>query len=72
MTAIKKKCQTIYPEASEEDPTSDGNAVNQFVSYHLLPFMEKYEEMKNSQTIYRKRTGETNNYDIKQADTPFF
>ncbi len=72
MTAIKKKCRTIYPEASEEDPTSDGNAVNQFVSYHLLPFMEKYEEMKNSQTIYRKRTGETNNYDIKQADTPFY
>ena len=43
LTIIKKQCATIYPEARDTDPTSMDNAVNQFVSYHLLPFLERYE-----------------------------
>ena len=43
LTIIKKQCAAIYPEARDTDPTSMDNAVNQFVSYHLLPFLERYE-----------------------------
>lgn len=33
-----EKCQEAYPNATDADLTSQNNAVNQFISYHLLPF----------------------------------
>lgn len=32
-----EKCKEAYPNATDEDLTSQNNAVNQFISYHLLP-----------------------------------
>ena len=32
-----EKCREAYPQATDEDLTSHNNAVNQFISYHLLP-----------------------------------
>ena len=37
MEVIKEKCAKEYPQATNTDMRSEGNAVNQFVSYHLLP-----------------------------------
>lgn len=35
--AFIAKCKEAYPEATSDDFTSMNNAVNQFISYHLLP-----------------------------------
>lgn len=35
--AFIQKCKEAYPRATSDDLTSADNAVNQFVSYHLLP-----------------------------------
>ena len=43
MKVIQEHCAAITPEASSSDYTSRDNAVNQFVSYHLLPFLAKYD-----------------------------
>ena len=43
MKIIQEHCAAITPEASSSDYTSRDNAVNQFVSYHLLPFLAKYD-----------------------------
>ena len=40
--AIEEKCKQAYPSATASDWTSQSNAVNQFVSYHLVPFKEAY------------------------------
>ena len=32
-----ERCKEAYPEATSEDLKSENNAVNQFISYHLLP-----------------------------------
>lgn len=37
LEVIKQKCRETYTDATSEDLTSEQNAVNQFVSYHLLP-----------------------------------
>ncbi len=37
LEVIKQKCAEAYPDATSDDLTSEENAVNQFVSYHLLP-----------------------------------
>ncbi len=37
IAACTEKCKEVYPNATDEDLTSTRNAVNQFVSYHLLP-----------------------------------
>ena len=39
---IEQKCKEAYPNATSDDWTSMNNAVNQFVSYHLVPFKEPY------------------------------
>lgn len=36
--ALEEKCKEAYPRATGSDMRSQDNAVNQFVSYHLLPF----------------------------------
>ena len=37
MAVLKTKCQEAYPRATGSDMKKEDNAVNQFVSYHLLP-----------------------------------
>lgn len=37
LEAVKAKCAEIYPDAKGTDLKKEDNAVNQFVSYHLLP-----------------------------------
>lgn len=37
MQRITEKCREAYPNATSDDLTSKDNAVNQFMSYHLLP-----------------------------------
>lgn len=37
MAAISQKCKEAYPNATGTDIKKEDNAVNQFVSYHLLP-----------------------------------
>ena len=39
MEAIKAKCREAYPDATGSDMTKEDNAVNQFVSYHLVPIL---------------------------------
>ncbi len=39
MEAIKTKCHEAYPDATGSDLTKEDNAVNQFVSYHLVPIL---------------------------------
>lgn len=36
MEVIKRKCEETYTTASSDDPKSQDNAINQFVSYHLI------------------------------------
>ena len=45
MRQIKEKCRQAYPNAKDEDMKSDGNAVNQFVAYHLLPERIAYNKL---------------------------
>lgn len=42
---IKQKCAEAYPDATNEDPTSPDNAVNQFISYHLINFRVPYNNL---------------------------
>jgi uncharacterized surface protein with fasciclin (FAS1) repeats len=37
LAAIKDRCAQVYPDATGTDLKQEDNAVNQFVSYHLLP-----------------------------------
>ena len=37
ISEVIEKCKEAYPNATSEDLKSQDNAVNQFVSYHLLP-----------------------------------
>ncbi len=39
---VEQKCRAAYPNATSDDWKSTDNAVNQFVSYHLVPFKEPY------------------------------
>lgn len=39
---INGKCKEAYPDAKDEDPHSMDNAMNQFVSYHLIPYKTRY------------------------------
>ncbi len=39
MDVIKTKCSEAYPRATGSDMTKEDNAVNQFVSYHLVPIL---------------------------------
>lgn len=42
---IKQRCAEAYPNATNDDPTSLDNAVNQFVSYHLLNYRVPYNNL---------------------------
>ena len=44
-TVIQAKCLEYYPDATDDDPTSEDNAVNQFVSYHLLSVGVTYDHI---------------------------
>ena len=44
LDVIRKHCVELSPEATDADMTSSDNAVNRFVSYHLLPFWGNYSE----------------------------
>ena len=49
--SIAKKCQEAYPAATEKDFKSMGNAVNQFVSYHLIPFKQPFDKLVSTNHI---------------------
>jgi len=42
---ILAKCKEAYPDATDPDYTSENNALNQFVSYHLFPERMTWENM---------------------------
>lgn len=43
--AISQKCKQLYPRATASDPHDEGNAVNKFVAYHLLPMRIRWEQI---------------------------
>lgn len=43
---LKERCKEWYPNATDEDPESPNNALNQFISYHLI----------NKKVIYARLT----------------
>ncbi len=45
MEVVKEKCAEYYPEAMDADLKSENNAVNQFVSYHILPEALMYNQL---------------------------
>lgn len=45
MAVITQKCQELYPNATSNDLNSEDNAVNQFISYHLLPEALTYNQI---------------------------
>ena len=42
---VVEKCKETYPEATDENFKSQDNALNQFVSYHLLPMRIIYNKL---------------------------
>jgi uncharacterized surface protein with fasciclin (FAS1) repeats len=42
---LAKKAKEWYPDATDEDYKSEDNALNQFVSYHLLPMSIKVDKL---------------------------
>lgn len=42
---IKSKCQEIYPDFTNANPKDEGNAVNKFVAYHLLPMRIRWDQI---------------------------
>ena len=42
---IEKQCRKAYPDATADDLTDPGNAVHQFVAYHLIPARMSWEKM---------------------------
>ena len=40
---FKQKCEEAYPNATSSDLKSKDNAINQFISYHLVPFRVSYD-----------------------------
>lgn len=45
MAQIKERCQQVYPEATNSNLRSQENAINQFISYHLLPERIAWEKL---------------------------
>ena len=68
LQAISQHCAEITPDATSTDYTSSDNAVNQFVSYHLLPFLEWY---KNWATLRNEYGANTYLYEKGLADIPY-
>lgn len=42
---LVEACKLWYPEATDEDPTSPNNALNKFVSYHIVPRKVTYDNL---------------------------
>ena len=42
---VKARCAEAYPDAGSDDLRSQDNAVNQFISYHLLPERMAWEKL---------------------------
>ena len=45
MAVVREKCAEYYPAAKDADLKSEDNAVNQFVSYHILPEAIMYNQL---------------------------
>ena len=52
LQVVEDKCRNVYSEAQDKDWRSAGNTVNQFVSYHLLPFKTQYSCWKEIRNRY--------------------
>ena len=50
MDVIKQKCAATYTTATSDDLTSEDNAINQFVSYHLINQRVPYNYLVNHLT----------------------
>ncbi len=51
MAAVRQKCAEAYPEATGKDPCGEDNALNRFVSYHLIPFKMSYDRLTIKENI---------------------
>ena len=51
MAAVRQKCAEAYPEATGKDPCGEDNALNRFVSYHLIPFKMSYDKLTIKENI---------------------
>lgn len=86
LDVIEEKCRAVYSSARSNDWYSTDNAVNQFVSYHLLPFKTLYSywtEMRDSYgwwtyeaardgTLSENRKLYPEHYSIKPIDVPYY
>ena len=52
MDVINTKCREVYTTATDNDPTSHNNALNQFVSYHLVNFKVPFNKLVRHATEY--------------------
>lgn len=43
--AVEQKCKELYPSATDSNPKHEGNAVNKFIAYHLLPERIRWEQI---------------------------
>lgn len=44
-TIFQQRCKEAYPNATDPDPKSPDNAVNQFVSYHIVPARMSWDKL---------------------------
>ena len=52
LSVINARCREAYPDAADNDYTSMGNAVNQFVSYHLFEGKYLYKMLAGSRSEF--------------------
>lgn len=52
VAAVKAKASEIYPNATASSLTSPDNAVNQFVTYHVMDYRVAYNDLTNHSTEY--------------------
>ena len=45
MAVITEKCKECYPDATSDDPTNEDNAINRFISYHILDRAITYNQL---------------------------
>lgn len=45
LAQIENKCREVYTDCSNEDYTSEDNAVNRFISYHIIPARIAYDKL---------------------------
>lgn len=52
LAVIQNKCHEMYPDAHSTDVTSCNNAINQFVSYHLVNYRESFGKLVYTDNLY--------------------